>query len=110
MSSEIEHRVLLGRLLVELTQMEQSARTARQLVHDAVIKIDGNRMAAPPVAREMIFRVLRDDGDGLDRAAIISGVHRDYGLELAPNTATTTLLRMQGAGLVRKLGRYWFLT
>ena len=109
-SNEIEHRILLGRLLQHLTQMEQSARAARQLVQDAVTKIDGNRTAHPPVAREMIIRALREGANqGLTRAEIMSGVQRDYGVELAPNTATTTLLRMQKAGLTRKGGLFWYL-
>src|SRR5438270_9417613 len=90
--------------------MEQSARVACQLVRDAVIKIDGDRTIQPPVARTMIIRVLREEGNqGTTRAEIISGVYRDYGVEMAPNTATTTLLRMQKAGLLRKSGLFWFL-
>jgi hypothetical protein len=110
-SREIEHRIVLGRVLQHLTQMEQSARAARQLVQDAVSKIDGNRTAAqPPVAREMIIRALREGANqGLTRAEIMSGIHRDYGVEMAPNTATTTLLRMRKAGLARKSGLFWFL-
>jgi hypothetical protein len=109
-SREIEHRIVLGRVLQHLTQMEQSARAARQLVQDAVSKIDGNRAAQPPVARDMIIRALREGANqGLTRAEIMSGVHRDYGVEMAPNTATTTLLRMQKAGLARKSGLFWFL-
>jgi hypothetical protein len=110
LSNEVENRVLLGRLLEHLNHMEQSARAARQLVHDAVVKIDGNRAVQPPVAREMIIRVLRDgQNQGLTRSEIMSGIERDYGVEIAPNTATTTLLRMQKAGLARKAGLYWFI-
>jgi hypothetical protein len=58
----------------------------------------------------MIIRVLREGrNQGITRAEIISGVYRDYGVEMAPNTATTTLLRMQRAGLTQKKGLYWFL-
>jgi hypothetical protein len=60
--------------LEHLTQMEQSARAARQIVQDAVIKIDVNRTVQPPVAREMIIRVLRAAGnEGLTRAEIMAG-------------------------------------
>ena len=67
-SNEIEHRILLGRILEHLTQMEQSVRVARELVQDAVSRIDRNRSVRPPTAREMIIRVLREEGaEGLSR-------------------------------------------
>jgi hypothetical protein len=110
MYGEIELRVLLGRLLERLTQMEESAREARSLVEDAVRQIDANRTEPLPVAREMIVSVIEAAGDvGLERNEIIAAIDRDYGVEVSPNTVTTTLLRMQKAGLVSRRGRLWAL-
>jgi hypothetical protein len=58
----------------------------------------------------MIVAVMRAAGNvGLSRAEIITAIHRDYGSNLPPNTATTTLLRMQRGGLVSRRGLSWFL-
>jgi len=46
---------------------------------------------------------------GLTRYAIIQAVHRDYGFELPPDSATTTLARMRRAHLARRDGAFWFL-
>ena len=110
MSSEIQHRIVLGRLLEHLTQMEHSARAARAIIKDAMAEIATNRTERLPVAREMIIAVLRASGnEGLSRSEVIAGVDRDYGVPMTANTATTTLLRMQRAGLASRGGRFWFL-
>jgi hypothetical protein len=109
-NSDIELRVTLGRLLVHLQEMEDSARAARALVQAAVVQIDANRTERLPPARDMIVAVLQPAGaGGLARTEIIAAVHRDYGVHLQPNTATTTLLRMQQTGLVWREGRFWVL-
>jgi hypothetical protein len=110
MYSEIELRVLLGRLLHRLTQMEESASEARSLVQDAVHQIDANRIEPLPVTREMIVSVIEAaDKVGLERNEIIAAIDRDYGVDVSPDTVTTTLLRMQKAGLVARRGRLWSL-
>jgi hypothetical protein len=110
MYSEIELRVLLGRLLHRLRQMEESAREARSLVQDAVRQIDANRIEPLPVTREMIVSVIEAAGSvGLERNEIIAAIDRDYGADVSPDTVTTTLLRMQKAGLVSRRGRLWSL-
>jgi hypothetical protein len=108
---ESELRIMLGRLLDHLTRMEESARAARFLVQDAANRIDANRTEPLPVTRDMIAAVMREAGNpGLARSEIMAAVYRDYGVQLSPNTATTTLLRMQRAGLVWRDGLYWSLT
>jgi hypothetical protein len=111
MYGESELRMMLGRLLDQLTQIEESFRAARELVQDTVYQIDANRTEPLPVTRDMIVAVMREAGNpGLARSDIIAAVHRDYGIQLPPNTTTTTLLRMQRAGLVWRDGLYWSLT
>jgi hypothetical protein len=110
MSSEIQHRIVLGRLLEHLTQMEQSVRAARAIVQNAVAEIKTNRTERLPVARDMIIAVLRaSENEGLSRSEIMAAVDRDYGVPITANTTTTTLMRMQRAGLASRGGLYWFL-
>jgi hypothetical protein len=107
---DLELRIALARLLQHLQQMEQSARAARVVVEDAVAQIDANRTERLPPTRDMIAAVLRVAGKtGLARSEIIDAVRRDYGVQLTPNTATTTLLRMQRVGLVLRRELLWFL-
>ena len=110
MSADIENRITLGRLLEHLKQMEKSARAAREIVQDAVAEIDVDiTRRGRPVAREMIITALRAaDNQGLSRAEILAAVHRDFGVEMAANTATTTLLRMQNAGLASNVVYFGF--
>ena len=110
MYGDLELRIALARLLQHLQQMEQSSRAARVVVEDAVAQIDANRTERLPHTRDMIAAVLRAAGNtGLSRAKIIAAVRRDYGVQLTPNTATTTLLRMQRVGLVLRRELLWFL-
>ena len=46
---------------------------------------------------------------GLAPSEIIGAIERDFGLQISPDTATTTLLRMQRAGLVARRGLVWSL-
>ena len=109
-SNEIQHRIVLGRLLEHLTQMEHSARAARAIIQNAMAEIETNRTERLPVAREMIIAVLRASGnEGLSRSEIMAGVDRDYGVPITANTTTTTLMRMQRAGLASRFGLLWFL-
>jgi len=117
-NSEIELRVKIGRLVEHLTQMEESARShwestrsALGAAQSALDHIDTTRSEPLPVTREMILEVLRAAGAdaALARADIIAAVHRDYGVELAPKSVTTTLLRMQRVGLVWRDGLCWLL-
>jgi hypothetical protein len=119
-SSQIELRIKLGRLQERLTQMaaiaralEENARAAAAIIQSALDQIDSTRTEPLPVTREIILEVLRAAGNGaaaLARADIIAAAHRDYGVQLAPNSVTTTLLRMQRAGLVWRDGVYWSLS
>ena len=53
----------------------------------------------------------RRQREAVERAAeAIAAVHRDYGFQLSPDSATTTLLRMQRADLALRDGLLWFLT
>jgi hypothetical protein len=117
--SQIELRIKLGRLQERLTQMaaiarafEENARAAAAIIQSALDQIDSTRTEPLPVTREIILEVLRAAGNGaaLARADIIAAAHRDYGVQLAPNSVTTTLLRMQRAGLVWRDGVYWSLS
>jgi hypothetical protein len=109
-SGEIQQRIVLGRLLEHLTQMEHSARAARAIIQNAMAEIETNRTERLPVAREMIIAVLQASGnEGLSRSEIMAGVDRDYGVPITANTATTTLLRMQRAGLASRFGLLWVL-
>ena len=110
MDGEIDLLVLLRRLSERLRQIEESAREASFLVQDAVRRIDANRTEPLPVMREMIIAVIQAAGNiGLDRSEIIAAVDLDYGVEISPNTVTTTLLRMQKAGIASRRGRLWSL-
>jgi DNA-binding CsgD family transcriptional regulator len=110
MHGEIERRVFLGRLLERLRQIEESARAAVWLVQNEVRRIDANRTEPLPATREMIVSVIKAAGNvGLARAEIITAIDRDYGLDVSPDTVTTTLLRMQKAGLVSRHGLLWSL-
>jgi hypothetical protein len=110
MYDELELRIMLGRLLERLTQMEESARSARDLVQTEIYRLDATRSQPLPVTRDMIVTVMRAARNtGLTRADIIAAIHRDYGFELPPNTATTTLLRMRQVKVVRRDGGRWFL-
>lgn len=111
MSGEIEHRVVMGRLLEYLIQMERSARTARAIVQDAIKKLDRSGTAHPPITRDMIIAVMRAaHNEGLSRADIMAAINRDYGVKASPHTITTTLLRMRNANLASRRGVLWFLT
>jgi hypothetical protein len=58
----------------------------------------------------MIITALRKaENQGLSRSEIIAAVNRDYGVKMPANTATTTLLRMQNAGLASKHRILWYL-
>lgn len=108
---DLELRILLGRLLEHLKQMENSARSACALVQHEISRIDATRSEPLPRTREMIASVMHAAGDpGLRRSDIIAHVRRDYGIALTPNNATTCLRRMQLAGLVGLDGLFWFLT
>jgi hypothetical protein len=110
-SRKIECRLMLGRLSEHLIQMEKSARAAREIVQSAISEIDATRTAQLPTARVMISVILHAAGNqGLTRSDIMAGVKRDFGVPMTPNTATTTLLRMQKARLAFRRGRLWFLT
>jgi hypothetical protein len=118
-NSDIELRVKLGRLQRQLRQMAGAARAfaehagaADAIIQSALDQIDTTRTEPLPVTREMILEVLRAAGRGaaLARADIIDAAHRDYGVQLSPNSVTTTLLRMQRAGLVSRDGLYWSLS
>jgi hypothetical protein len=107
---DLELRIALARLLEPLEQMEQSDRGTRAGVQDAVVQIDANRTERLPPTRDMIAAVLRAAANtGLPRSEIITAVRRDYGVQLTPNTATTTLLRMQRVDLVLRRELLWFL-
>jgi len=110
MYGEVELRVMRGRLLEQLTQIERASGAARAVVQDAVYRIDSTSTEPLPGNREMITAVMRAAGNiGLTRYAIIQAVHRDYGFELPPDSATTTLARMRRAHLARRDGAFWFL-
>jgi hypothetical protein len=107
---EIELRVFLGRLLQHLTQMVESSREAQALVQNAVRQADAARREPLPPTREMIISAFEAAGNvGLARAEIIAAIHRDYGIDVSPDTVTTTLLRMQKGSLVTRRGLLWFL-
>jgi hypothetical protein len=107
---EIALRIMLGRLLEQLVQMEASAHSARALVQNEIYRLDMSRNTPLPVTRDMITAAMRAAGNsGLTRSEIIAAIRRDYGIELPPNTATTTLLRMRRAGLVQRDEFSWFL-
>jgi hypothetical protein len=110
MYGDLELRIALARLLQRLQQMGESVHAAAVVVQDAVDQIDANRTERLPPTRDMIATVLRAGGNtGLPRSEIIAAVRRDYGVQLTPNTATTTLLRMQEGGLVLRRKLLWFL-
>jgi hypothetical protein len=107
---EIELRVFLGRLLQHLTQLVESSREAQSLVQNAVRQLDADRREPLPGTREMIVSVIEAAGNvGLARAEIIAAIDRDYGLDISPDTVTTTLVRMQKGSLVTRRGLLWFL-
>jgi hypothetical protein len=110
MIDELELRIMLGRLLERLNQLQESLRSTCEFVQSEVWRLDATRSKRLPT-RDMIAAVMRATGnDGRTRADIIADVHRDYGVQLAPNNATTCLRRMQQAGLVRLDGQFWYLT
>jgi|SRR5271166_2874528 len=110
MNGEIERRVFLGRLLQRIRQAAESLSEAGSLIEDELRRIDANRTEPLPVTREMIVSVMKAGGHlGLERNQIIASIDRDYGVEVSPDTVTTTLLRMQKAGLVWRRGRLWSL-
>jgi hypothetical protein len=108
---ELGLRITLGRLLEHLAEMEKSARSARELIQSEIWRLDATRSKPLPRTRDMIAAVMRAAGNvGLARSDIIAAVDRDYGVLLAPNNATTCLLRMRRAGLARFDEQFWFLT
>jgi hypothetical protein len=110
MAGEIERRMTLGRLLDHMKRSVQSGQIACAILEAQIREIDANRTEPLPVAREMITAVIEAAGNrGLTRADIISGIERDYGAAISPNTVTGTLLRMQARGLASRRGPIWFL-
>lgn len=110
MSSEIDLRIKLGRMLEHMQQSVRSGQAACTVLQAQIAELDANRTTPLPVARQMITAVMSSAGNrGLTRADIIAAIKRDYGAEISPNTITGTLLRMQNNALAWRRGPIWFL-
>jgi hypothetical protein len=88
----------------------EATRSMYSLLQAELHRLDMNRTKRLPLTRDMIAAVMRAAGNvGLARSEIVAAIERDFGLQISPDTVTTTLLRMQRVGLVARRGVGWFL-